>query len=98
MVKSIQQYVILIGGVDAFFFIGTEEEVDNVSIRKAMWAGAAGRKRIASPIEIKTGIINYCQNHPNFNTISVYNCMCGECLVKRRVKKRKETIEILTKK
>ena len=37
------------------------------------------KKKVADSIEIKTGVINECKNHPNFKTNDRYHCKCNNC-------------------
>ena len=76
--KGEKKWVIFVAGYGEYFFLGNEDDAERERARKAMWEKAVGRKRLADDVEIKTGIINKCQNHPNFNTYR-YSCNCGKC-------------------
>lgn len=78
--KGEKQWVISIGGrYGSYFFIGNEDDAERERARKATWEQAVGRKRLADEEEIKTEIINKCQNHPNFNSKTKYHCDCEKC-------------------
>lgn len=75
------------GGYGNYMTTGTEQEVEEKRSAKARWEQTIARKRLADDEELRTGIINPCKNHPNFNTKSRYHCECPKCLlIKRRVK------------
>ena len=77
--KTANKWVITIGGYGAFFFDGNEKDAEEKRADKSRWESAIGRKRIADQNEVETGKIDYCKNHPNFNTKDRYHCICQKC-------------------
>jgi len=77
--KGEKQWVIFVAEYGSYFFLGNEDDAERERGRKAMWEKAIGRKRLATEEEIKSGKIDPCQNHPNFNSRNRYNCNCGKC-------------------
>lgn len=73
-------WVIVCYGYGSFFLKGTEEEAEEYRKKKANWELSVTRKRLADKIEIKTGKINECKNHPNFNAKTKYSCKCDSCI------------------
>lgn len=71
-------WIIFVYGYGQYFFIGNEDDAEKERARKAMWEKGIGRKRLATEEEIKTGKIDLCKNHPNFNSTK-YKCNCGKC-------------------
>lgn len=77
--KGEKPWVISVGGgYGSYLFLGNEDDAERERSRKATWEQAIARKRPADEEEIKTGVINKCQNHPNFGKTK-YHCECGKC-------------------
>lgn len=76
-------WVITIGaGYGSFFFVGTEDEAEELRANKSKWERAGGWKRLADDIEIETKVINLCKNHKNYKKNSIGRktfCQCGQC-------------------
>jgi len=77
--KGEKEWVISVAGYGEYFFLGNEDDAERERSRKAMWEQSVGRKRLADEEEIKSRVINKCQNHPNFNTKTKYHCNCEKC-------------------
>lgn len=76
--KGEKEWVIFVAEYGEYFFLGNEDDAERERSRKAMWEKAVGRKRLADEEEIKTRVINKCQNHPNYKS-ERYSCKCGKC-------------------
>jgi hypothetical protein len=77
--KGEAKWVISVAGYGDYFFLGNEDDAERERSRKAMWEEGVGRKRLADEDEIRTEIINKCQNHPNYKSKDRYACKCGKC-------------------
>jgi hypothetical protein len=89
------EWLITVSGYGSFIFEGTEKEAEERRSKKAIWENAIARKRLLDENEIKTGIVNHCMNHPNYNTKLVYNCYCERCTWIKEQKERKKKINKL---
>ena len=74
-----QTWVISIGGYGSFFFEGNEEKAEEMRRHKANWEQDVGRKRLADEDEIKSNIVDECNNHKNFKTKGRFFCRCEIC-------------------
>ena len=50
-----QWWVISVAGYGSFLFDGSEKEAEEMRAHKARWERGIGRKRLATPEEIKSG-------------------------------------------
>lgn len=84
-----QKWLITVSsGYGSFVFDGTEKEAEERRRTKANWEHAITRKRLLDDKEIETGVIDYCKNHPNYNTIR-YHCECDKCILRKKQNERK---------
>lgn len=75
----VTHWAILVAGYGAFLIEGTEQEAEEMRAHKARWERGIGRKRPATPEEVKAGKPDGCWNHPLFNNKFVYGtCDCPD--------------------
>lgn len=73
-------WVIAVGkGYGHFLFEGTEKEAEEMKCLKSITEEAISKKRLATKEEVKSNIIDQCNNHPGYNNQCHYFCMCSKC-------------------
>ena len=76
-------WVILVArGYGGFLFDGTKGEAEEMRLVKSRSEQAVAKKRLATPQEIESDIIDCCWNHPNFKHKFKYRCDCDKCNTK----------------